>query len=61
MAAGNFSTFYDYFLFTKSWAYVLMFITLPAFVAYWNFVLFPDKKRFSLKNDDDDGESNDKH
>lgn len=54
MAAGNFSTFYEYFLFTKTWAYGLMFLTLPAFVAYWNFFLYPDKKRFSLKNDDDE-------
>lgn len=44
MAAGSFATFYDYFLFTKTWAYGLMFITLPAFVAYWNIVLFPCKK-----------------
>ncbi len=44
MAAGGFSTFYEYFLFTKTWAYALMFVTLPAFVVYWNFVLFPCKK-----------------
>lgn len=61
MAAGSFATFYDYFLFTKSWAYVLMFITLPAFVAYWNYVLFPDKKRFALKDEDDCCEDTEKH
>ncbi len=44
MAAGGFTTFYDYFLYTKSWAYALMFVTLPAFVVFWNFVLFPCKK-----------------
>lgn len=44
MAAGSFATFYDYFLFTKTWAYGLMFVTLPAFVAYWNLVLYPCKK-----------------
>ena len=43
MATESFPTFYSYFLFTKTWAYGLMFITLPAFVAYWNLVLFPDK------------------
>ena len=45
MAAGSFSTFYEYFLFTKTWAYGLMFVTLPAFVVYWNYVLFPCKKK----------------
>lgn len=44
MATESFPTFYSYFLFTKTWAYGLMFITLPAFVAYWNLVLFPDKE-----------------
>ncbi len=44
MAAGGFTTFYEYFLYTKTWAYALMFITLPAFTAYWCFVLFPCKK-----------------
>lgn len=40
----HFYTFYDYFLYTKSWAYVMMFIVLPLYVLYWNFVLFPSKK-----------------
>lgn len=53
---GNFSTFYEYFLYTKTWAYALMFITLPAFVAFWSLVLFPDSKRYSLKNDEDDSQ-----
>ncbi len=44
MAASSFTTFYEYFLYTKTWAYGLMFITLPAFTAYWCFVLFPCKK-----------------
>lgn len=44
MAAGSFATFYDYFLFTKTWAYGLMFVTLPAFFIFWNVVLFPCKK-----------------
>ncbi len=44
MAAGEFSTFYQYFLTTKTWAYGLMFVTLPAFVVYWNCILFPCKK-----------------
>ena len=34
-----FHTFYDYFLLTKSWAYVLMFITLPLYVWYWQCVV----------------------
>lgn len=40
----EFHTFYDYFLYTKSWAYVMMFVVLPLYVVYWNFVLFPRKK-----------------
>ena len=40
----EFNTFYQYFLFTKSWAYVMMFVVLPVYVLHWNFVLFPDKK-----------------
>ena len=40
----EFNTFYQYFLFTKSWAYVMMFVVLPVYVLYWNFVLFPEKK-----------------
>ncbi len=55
MAAGGFATFYDYFLFTKSWAYLLMFVTLPAFVAYWNYILYPcackDKEECAEKHD----------
>ncbi len=44
MAAGSFSSFYEYFLYTKTWAYGLMFVALPAFTAYWCFVLYPCKK-----------------
>lgn len=40
----EFHTFYDYFLYTKSWAYAMMFVVLPLYVVYWNFVLFPKKK-----------------
>ena len=40
----EFNTFDQYFLFTKSWAYVMMFVVLPLYVLYWNFVLFPEKK-----------------
>ncbi len=41
---AHFATFYEYFLTTKSWAYLLMFVTLPAFVCYWNFILYPLKQ-----------------
>lgn len=42
----EFNIFYDYFLFTKSLAYLMMFFTLPYYVFYWNTVLYPyDKKR----------------
>lgn len=40
----EFPTFYSYFLYTKNWAYILMFIVLPVYVAYWNLVLYKGKK-----------------
>ncbi|MDR2819824.1 MAG: hypothetical protein LBB60_04770 [Desulfovibrio sp.] len=41
----EFHIFYDYFLYTKNWAYIMMFIILPVYVLYWNTVLYPSKKR----------------
>ncbi len=43
-AESSFSTFYEYFLYTKTWAYGLMFVTLPAFTIFWYCILFPCKK-----------------
>ncbi len=40
----EFHTFYQYCLFSTGWDYVMMFVVLPVYVLYWNFVLFPDKK-----------------
>lgn len=40
----EFPTFYSYFLYTKNWAYIMMIIVLPLYVAYWNLVLYPPKK-----------------
>lgn len=40
----DFPTFYSYFLYSKNWAYLLMFIVLPIYVWYWNVVLFPSKR-----------------
>lgn len=48
--AMEFDTFYQYFLYTKSWAYVMMFIVLPVYVLYWNFVLYPEKKNRNNKH-----------
>ena len=39
----EFHTFYDYFLYTKNWAYVL----------YWNTVLFPKKGPWLFGDDDE--------
>lgn len=36
----EFQTFYDYFLHTKEWAYLLMFLTLPLYVLFWNLFLY---------------------
>ena len=41
----EFPTFYSYFLYTKNWAYIIMFVVLPLYVLYWNYILFPDKKK----------------
>ena len=39
----DFHTFYDYFLYTKSWAYVMMFVTLPLYDIVWHPLLYPKK------------------
>lgn len=41
----EFPTFYNYFLYTKNLAYIMMFIVLPLYVLYWNLVLYPAKKK----------------
>jgi hypothetical protein len=41
----DFSTFQQYFIYSKNWAYIMMFIVLPLYVVYWNYVLYPMKKR----------------
>ena len=41
----EFPTFDRYVLYTKNWAYIMMFIVLPLYVLYWNYILFPDKKK----------------
>ena len=48
----EFHTFYDYFLYTKSWAYVMMFVTLPLYVIVWNTLLYP-KKGSWFKDEDE--------
>ncbi len=45
----EFDTFYQYFIYSKNWAYLLMFITLPAFVVFWNTILYPTKDEEVLK------------
>ena len=40
----EFDNFYQYFLYTKSWAYVMMLCVLPLYVLYWNTILYPAKK-----------------
>ena len=41
----EFHTFYDYFLYTKNWAYIMMIIVLPLYVAYWNLILYKNGKK----------------
>ncbi len=41
----HFDTFYQYFLFSKSWAYLLLFCIPPLFALYWNTVIYPTKDK----------------
>ena len=41
----EFDTFYQYFLYSKSWAYILIILTLPVFAIYWNTVIYPTKDK----------------
>ena len=36
----HFDTFYQFFIYSKNWAYIMMFITLPLFVVFWNTILY---------------------
>lgn len=45
----EFDTFYQFFIYSKNWAYILMFITLPAFVVFWNTLLYPTKDKDVLR------------
>ncbi|GFH63113.1 MAG: High-molecular-weight cytochrome c subunit D [Candidatus Desulfovibrio kirbyi] len=41
----EFHIFYEYFLYSKNWAYILMFLILPIYVVFWNTLLYPMKKK----------------
>lgn len=41
----EFDTFYQYFIYSKNWAYILMIITLPLFVLFWNTCIYPTKDK----------------
>lgn len=45
----EFDTFYQYFLYSKNWAYIAIIVTLPLFVFFWNAVLYPTKDKDVLK------------
>lgn len=48
----EFPTFYSYFLYTKNWAYIMMIVVLPLYVAYCLVLLFvlfcPLKRNFHI-------------
>ncbi len=46
----EFPTFYSYFLYTKTCAYLMMILVLPLYVAYWNLVLYRDRKKRNNKH-----------
>ncbi len=41
----HFDTFYQYFLFSKSWAYICIILILPIFALFWNTVIYPTKDK----------------
>lgn len=41
----HFDTFYQFFIYSKNWAYIMMFITLPLFVVFWNTILYPTQDK----------------
>ena len=41
----EFNSFYQYFLYTKNCAYIMILIVLPVYVLFWNFFLYPQKKQ----------------
>ncbi len=41
----HFDTFYQYFLFSKNWAYISIILILPVFALYWNTCIYPTKDK----------------
>ncbi|MDO5536656.1 MAG: hypothetical protein Q4F72_03910 [Desulfovibrionaceae bacterium] len=41
----HFDTFYQYFLFSKSWAYIAIICILPLFAFFWNTAIYPTKDK----------------
>ena len=41
----HFDTFYQFFIYSKNWAYIMMFITLPLFVVFCNKILYPTQDK----------------
>lgn len=41
----EFDTFYQYFIYSKNWAYISIILTLPIFAIIWNTIIYPTKDK----------------
>ena len=39
----EFDTFYQYFIYSKNWAYISIILILPTFALIWNTIIYPTK------------------
>lgn len=45
----EFDTFYQYFIYSKNWAYISIILILPIFAVLWNTLIYPTKDEDILK------------
>ena len=45
----EFDTFYQYFIYSKNWAYISIILILPTFALIWNTIIYPTKDTDVLK------------
>ncbi len=41
----EFDTFYQYFIYSKNWAYISIILILPIFALIWNTIIYPTKDK----------------
>ena len=45
----EFDTFYQYFIYSKNWAYISIILILPIFALFWNTIIYPTKDKDILQ------------